>query len=66
MAFNKIDMGAKLDWTRDHLMYNKFRDWKQGMKMRLASAFQGDTEKAQYNYVKYWLGEEGLPLIRKW
>ena len=34
--------------------------------MLLASAFEDDTKKAQCNYVKYWLGEEGLPLIRKW
>ena len=66
MAFNKIDMGPKLDLTRDHLIYDRYRDWKQRVKMLMASAFEGDSEKVQCNYLKYWLGEEGLHLIRKW
>ena len=63
MALNKIDMGPKLDWIRDNLLYDRFRDWKQRVKMLLAAAFEGDSERSQCNYIKYWLGEESLPLI---
>ena len=64
--FNKIDMGPKLDWTRDHLMYGRFRDWKQRVKMLLAATFEGKSDKSKCNYIKYRLGKEGLALIRKW
>ena len=64
--FNKIEMGPKLDWTRDHLMYNRFRDWKERIKILFTATFEEESEKAKCNYIKYWLGEQGLPLIHKW
>ena len=57
--------GPKLDWTRDHLMYDRYRDWKQRVKILFATAFEAESEKSKCNYIKYWLGEKGLPLIRK-
>ena len=64
--FNKIEMGPKLDWTRDHLMYDRFRDWKERTKILFTAAFEEESEKAKCSYIKYWLGEQGLPLICKW
>ena len=64
--FNKIEMCPKLNWTRDHLMYNRFRDWKERIKFLFAAAFEEESEKAKCSYIKYWLGEQGLPLIHKW
>ena len=64
--FNKIDTGPKLDWTRDHLMYDLVRDWKARIKILFAAAFEEESEKTKCSYIKYWLGEQGLPLIRKW
>ena len=64
--FNKIEMGPKLDWTRDHLMYDQYSDWKERIKILFATAFEEESEKAKCSYIKYWLGEQGLLLIRKW
>ena len=64
--FNKTEMGPKLDWTRDHLMYDQFRDWKARIKILFAAAFEEESEKAKCSYIKYWLGEQGLLLIHKW
>ena len=47
-------------------MYDRYKDWKLRVEMLMASAFEGDSNKDKCNYLKYWLGEEGLPLIRKW
>ena len=66
MAFNIIEAGPKLDWTRDYMMYDRYKDWKSRVEMLLGSALEEESEKAQCNYLKFWLGEEGLPLIRKW
>ena len=43
--FNKIEMGPKLDWTRDHLMYDRFRDWKERIKILFTDAFEKESEK---------------------
>ena len=66
MAFNIIEAGPKLDWTRDHMMYDRYKDWKSRVEMLMGSALEEESEKAQSNYLKFWLGGEGLPLIRKW
>ena len=66
MAFNIIEAGPKLDWTRDHMMYDRYKDWKSRVEMLMGSALEEESEKAQCNYLKFWLREEGLPLIRKW
>ena len=66
VQFNKMEMGPKLDWTRDHLMYNQFRDWKERIKILFTAAFETESEKAKCSCIKYWLGEQGLPLIHKW
>ena len=47
-------------------MYDRFRDWKERIKILFAAAFEGESEKAKCSYIIYWLGEQGLPLIRKW
>ena len=66
MASNMVEMGPKLDWTRDHLMYDRYKDWKLRVEMLMDSALEEESDKAKCNYLKFWLAEEGLPLIRKW
>ena len=58
MASSTIEMGPKLDWTRDHQLYDRYKNWKKRVEK------EGD--RAKCSYLKFWLGEEGLPLIQKW
>ena len=66
MASSLIEIGPKLDWTRDHQMYDRYKQWKKRVTMVMDSALDEETDKAKCNYLKFWLGEEGLPLIQKW
>ena len=59
-------MGPKLDWTRDHQLYDRYKNWKKRVQMLMESVLEDETDRAKCNYLKFWLGEEGLPLIQKW
>ena len=54
------------DWTRDENMFRNFQQWKSRVKMVFASALRTVGEPAQCQYLKYWLGKEGLPLLEHW
>ena len=47
-------------------MYDHYKRWKKRVTMVMDSALDEETDKAKCNYLKFWLGEEGLPLIQKW
>ena len=66
MASSLTDIGPKLDWTRDHQMYDRFKRWKKRVEMVMESTLDEETDKAKCNYLKFWMSEEGPPLIQKW
>ena len=59
-------MGPKLDWTRDHQLYDRYKNWKKRVQMLMESVLEDESDRAKCNFLKFWLGEEGLPLIQKW
>ena len=61
-----LDYGPMFDWTRDENMYSSFLQWKQHVKMVFKSALRTVGEPAQCEYLKYWMGKEGLPLLEHW
>ena len=66
MASSIIEMGPKLDWTRDHQLYDRYKNWKKRVQMLMESVLEDESDRAKCNFLKFWLGEEGLPLIQKW
>ena len=58
--------GPKMDWTRDNKMYERYLQWKKRCDMIFKSALKPHDESIKCEYLKYWLGTEGLPLIEKW
>ena len=58
--------GPKMDWTRDNKMYERYLQWKKRCEMIFNSALKPQDESIKCEYLKYWLGTEGLPLIEKW
>ena len=66
MATSLIETGPKLDWTRDHQMYKRYKKWKKQVEMLMDSMLEEESGKVKCNYLKFWLGEEGLPLIQRW
>ena len=66
MAMNTLESGPKLDWTRDNQMYERYRVWKKKVEFIFCSALADSTPKQLVSYLKYWMGDQGIPLIEKW
>ena len=61
-----LQTGPKLDWTRDNQMYEHYRIWKKKVEFIFCSALADATPKQLVSYLKYWMGDQGIPLIEKW
>ena len=63
---NTLETGSNLDWTRDNQMYERYRIWKKKVEFIFCSALADSTPKQLVSYLKYWMGDQGIPLIEKW
>ena len=61
-----LESGPKLDWTRDNQMYERYRIWKKKVEFIFCSALADATPMQLVSYLKYWMGDQGIPLIEKW
>ena len=66
MAMSTLESGPKLNWTRDNQMYERYRVWKKKVEFIFCSALADSTPKQLVSYLKYWMGDQGIPLIEKW
>ena len=66
MAMSTLQTGPKLDWTRDNQMYECYRIWKKKVEFIFCSALADSTPMQLVSYLKYWMGDQGIPLIEKW
>ena len=66
MAMSTLETGPKLDWTRDNQMYERYRIWRKKVEFIFCSALADSTPKQLVSYLKYWIGDQGIPLIEKW
>ena len=66
MAMSTLESGPKLDWTRDNQMFERYRIWKKKVEFIFCSALSDATPKQLVSYLKYWMGDQGIPLIEKW
>ena len=66
MAMSTLETGPKLNWTRDNQMYERYRVWKKKVEFIFCSALADSTPKQLVSYLKYWMGDQGIPLIEKW
>ena len=66
MAMSTLETGPRLDWTRDNQMYECYRIWKKKVEFIFCSALADSTPKQLVSYLKYWMGDQGIPLIEKW
>ena len=61
-----LETGPKLNWTRDNQMYERYRIWRKKVEFIFCSALADSTPKQLVSYLKYWMGDQGIPLIKKW
>ena len=61
-----LESGPKLDWTRDNQMYERYRISRKKVEFIFCSSLADSTPKQLVSYLKYWMGDQGIPLIEKW
>ena len=61
-----LESGARLDWTRDNQIFLRYKKWRSKIELIFRSALSTATPEEKTAYLKYWMGDEGLPLIEKW
>ena len=66
MAMAMLESGPKLDWTRDNQIFLRYKKWRSKIELIFRSALSTATPEEKTAYLKYWMGDEGLPLIEKW
>ena len=66
MAMAMLESGPKLNWTRDNQMFLRYKKWRSKIELIFRSALSTATPEEKTAYLKYWMGDEGLPLIEKW
>ena len=66
MAMAMLNSGPKLDWTRDNQMFLCYKKWRSKIELIFRSALSKATPEEKTAYLKYWMGDEGLPLVEKW
>ena len=66
MATGLLETGPKLDWTRDNKIFDHYQNWKEKVELIFSSALEESSAKQKVSYLRYWMGEKGIPLIKKW
>ena len=66
MAMGMLDSGPKFDWTRDNKIFDRFQIWKEKVEMIFSSALLENTPEQKVAYLRYWMGDQGIPLVKKW
>ena len=65
MAMGILETGPKLDWTRDNKIFDCYQVWKEKVELIFSSALAECTPE-QVSYLRYWMGDQGIPLVKKW
>ena len=66
MTLSTLESGNKLNWTRDNQIFECYKIWKKKADFIFCSALADATPKQLESYLKYWMGDLGIPLIEKW
>ena len=66
MATGLLETGPKLDWTRDNKIFDRYQIWKEKVELIFSTALEESSSKQKVSYLRYWMGEQGIPLVKKW
>ena len=61
-----VETGPKMDWTRDNKIYDQYFLWKDKVENYFCSILVDATPIQKTCYLRLWMGDEGVPLIKKW
>ena len=61
-----LDTGPKLNWTSDNRICDRYQVWKTKVELIFSSVLSKATPEEKVSYLRYWMGNEGIPLVKKW
>ena len=61
-----VETGPKMDWTRDNKIFDHYLLWKDKVENYFCSILADATPQQKIGYLRLWMGDEGVPLIKKW
>ena len=61
-----VETGPKMDWTRDNKIFDCYLLWKNKVENYFCSILADATPQQKTGYLRLWMGDEGVPLIKKW
>ena len=61
-----LETGPKLDWTRDNKIFDCYQIWKEKVELTFSSALAECTAEQKVSYLRYRMGDQGIPLVKKW
>ena len=61
-----LETGPKFDWTRHNKIYDCYQVWKTKVELIFFSVLSECTPEQKVSYLRYWMGDEGIPLVKKW
>ena len=65
-AIGLTETGPQMDWTRDATIYDRYLNWKTKVELIFNSVLSKATAVQKSSYLQLWMGDPGIPLIRKW
>ena len=65
-AIGLTETGPQMDWTRDAKIYDCYLNWKTKVELIFNSVLSKATAVQKSSYLRLWMGDPGIPLIRKW
>ena len=66
MSVGLLETGPKLDWTRDNKIFEHYQIWREKVEMIFSSAPAECTPEQKTSYLRYWMCDQGIPLVKKW
>ena len=66
MVTGLLEKGPKLDRTRDNKIFDRYQIWKEKVELIFSTALEESSAKQKVSYLRCWMGEQGIPLIKKW
>ena len=61
-----LETDPKLNWTRDNKISDWYLIWKETVELIFSSALAECTLEQKVFYLRYWMGDLGIPLVKKW
>ena len=66
MAMGMLEIGPKLNWTKHNKIFDRYQVWKEKVELIFTSALAESTPDQKVSYLRYWIGDQGIPLVKKW